>query len=253
MAAIDNARQVGALQRFRPELRANLAAQGVQQRVFHAPRHQHIIRRDARLPRVEGFAENNAARRQRDVRVRGNDGGAFAAQLQRHRRQVFARGGHDAPAHRRAARKEYFIKRQADERLRLRGVAQRDGHMVGRKGLGHHGRQRLGRPGRLRGRARDDAGCPRRPRQSAAPGTAAADNSMGRESAPAHRGRGRTSRSPGTGRRTAGQNAAGTRRADGGAQSAARRRPRPFRSYTLPRAIFPNPPPGRAAALPRAA
>ena len=55
-------------------------------RVFeprHAPvlRHEHVVRRHARLPRIHEAAEQHAARGERGVRGRVDDDGRFAAEL----------------------------------------------------------------------------------------------------------------------------------------------------------------------------
>ena len=82
MLLVDDVDVLRAVQRVRAEL-VELLLQRRNESVFDFARHQHIIRRDARLPGVEQLAERNPSRGERQVSIFRDNHWAFAAQFQR--------------------------------------------------------------------------------------------------------------------------------------------------------------------------
>ena len=64
------------------------------ERLLLAARHQHIVRRDAGLTRVERLAGDEVIHRVVEARMLTDDGRRLAAQFERDRRQMFGGGAH---------------------------------------------------------------------------------------------------------------------------------------------------------------
>ena len=89
---------------------ANATFEGLEQFVVHALVHQQIIGRHTGLTHIEPLAKSDTTRCHLDVCRGVHDAGAFAAQLQRHRREIAARLFHHELAHVHASGKEDIVK-----------------------------------------------------------------------------------------------------------------------------------------------
>jgi hypothetical protein len=133
-------------------------------------RHERVVGRDARLPRVEELACHEARREARDVRALVEHGGRLAAELERHRREVARSGLRHAPPHCSRPGEEQVIERQSAECLADGCVALDHGELVCGEALRDARGQQCGRGRRelarleqhaVAGRKRGDDRCER--------------------------------------------------------------------------------------------
>ena len=123
--------------------------------------HQHIVRGHAGLSGVEQLAPYQPPGRERDIRCFVHNHGAFAAQLQAHRRQVSGRLFHHQPPHLRAAGEEDEVKPLLQQACVFLTSALHHGHMLRREELLRHAAQQR-RGGRRIGRGLDHRAVSRR-------------------------------------------------------------------------------------------
>ncbi len=97
---------------------------------------KHIIGCDAGLSRIEEFAGCNGAGSAFQIGILADDGGRFAAQFQRHRREVLCGGGHDLAPDSGGSGKEEMVERQRRKLRRQGRVAKRHRHPILRKHIG---------------------------------------------------------------------------------------------------------------------
>jgi hypothetical protein len=107
--------------------------------------HQHVVGRDAGLSRIERLAHEDAFDGLLEVRVGADDRGRLAAELQRHRREVLARGAHHVMADGGRAGEQQVIERQAREFVCRFGIAVHDGDLVLREARPHEGGEQFGK------------------------------------------------------------------------------------------------------------
>ena len=93
--------------------------------------HQHVIGREADLPRIEHLAQRHALGRLRDVRRAPHHDGRLAAQLQRHRREVVGGGMQDVPRDAGRAGEQQMVERHFGERLARLRPARDEGQLRG--------------------------------------------------------------------------------------------------------------------------
>ena len=106
---VDHVRVVGAGQHVLAVVLVNPPLQFFHELVGHILVHKRVVGPHAGLTRVQAFAPGDALGGAADVGVRGDEHGAFAAELQGDARQVLGRGRHDLAPHTRAAGEHDFV------------------------------------------------------------------------------------------------------------------------------------------------
>ncbi len=130
---------------------------GANERLFASLRHERVVRRDARLSRIEELACHEARRSQAEIGVGRDHRRRLAAELQRHGREVLGRCARDCAPDRGRSSEEQVIERQARERLSDRRVAEDDRELLlGERFHGELAQQRRCRRRELR-RLQQDA------------------------------------------------------------------------------------------------
>ena len=109
MLAVDHLAVGEVAQRILAIHGANATFEGLEQLVVHALVHQQIIGRHTGLTHIEPLAKSDTTRCHLDVCRGVHDAGAFAAQLQRNRREVSTRLLHHKLAHVYASGKEDLV------------------------------------------------------------------------------------------------------------------------------------------------
>jgi len=132
---VDDVDVLRAVQRVRAEL-VKLLLQRRNESVFDFARHQHIIRRDARLPGVEQLAERNPPRGERQVSIPCDNHRAFAAQFQRCGGQMLRRAAKHLLPDVTASGEENLVERLVKQRLIFRAPALDNGNFLQREAFG---------------------------------------------------------------------------------------------------------------------
>ena len=109
MLGVDHLAVGGVAQRILAIHGANATFESLEQLVVHALVHQQIIGCHTGLAHIEPLAKSDTTRCHLDVCRGIHDAGAFAAQLQRHRREIAARLLHHKLAHVHASGKEDLV------------------------------------------------------------------------------------------------------------------------------------------------
>ena len=106
---------------------------------------QHVVRRDAGLPRIEPFAGGQPRSGFFKWKVAANDRRRLAAQFQRDRYQMLGRGGHHLAADGRRAGEQQMVQRQRRHRSRHVRPTLHHRHPIGREHTGQQiGQERTG-------------------------------------------------------------------------------------------------------------
>ena len=134
MALVDDAAVVGRRRRIVAVEVVHRAQQRTEQLVLDRRVDEHVVGRDARLPGVDELAPRDAPGGDLDVGVGGDDGRALATELERDRREVLRRSGHDDPADGAVAGVEDVVELLGEQRRRLVDAAGDDLHDAARRG-----------------------------------------------------------------------------------------------------------------------
>ena len=125
-----------------------------------------VIGRQADLPRVQGFAQHDALRREFEIDIARENHRRLAAQFQGHGDEVARGRGHDVTGDTGGAGEQQVVKGQARKGLAHFGTAGENGDFFFVPGLGDHGGHQLGRGrGEFRGLDHDPIARRQDPRQ----------------------------------------------------------------------------------------